>query len=295
MKVLSTARPSRHAFTLIELLVVIAIIAVLIGMLSPAIQKVREAAARSECQNNLKQLGLAIHNMQSTYNVLPPAHGDYQGGIRGTPFFYMLPFIEQSVLYNADSINGVYDAGFGGNWTVNSVGLPASPPNIVSGTNIKTYVCPSEEQGPCWAGYTPGGLGSYAANFTVFGVPAVTWAGKASLVRTFVDGTSNTILFAAKFGVCTGTGGGGNLWTRWDASDTYSPAFAVLNTGIGSVFQLQPVPTACNPTLSQTSHTGGMPVCLADGSGRIIAQSITGTTWWNAVQPNDGFALGPDW
>ena len=98
----------RSAFTLIELLVVIAIIAILIALLLPAVQQAREAARRTQCKNNLKQLGIAIHNYHDVHNTVPMASGSNggPGGRRQSGFVGLLPFIEQANLYNVIAAGG---------------------------------------------------------------------------------------------------------------------------------------------------------------------------------------------
>jgi prepilin-type N-terminal cleavage/methylation domain-containing protein len=162
---------SRKGFTLIELLVVIAIIAILIGLLLPAVQKVREAASRMSCQNNLKQLGLAIHNYESTYGILPAAYtklpapdGDpnaqFAGPQKGLSLLAnLLPYVEQSALYSKlDPTRSEFS----------TANVPPNGPH--SGSNaayahvVKTYICPSDPTratldyyNACWGPYGNGG------------------------------------------------------------------------------------------------------------------------------------------
>ena len=229
--------PVRQGFTLIELLVVIAIIAILIGLLLPAVQKVREAAARTKCTNNLKQLTLACHNAHDTHGRFPPMAGTYGGGWLAPMFFHLLPYIEQKNVWDQaiwmDLKAAVGQANPNPASTINSGyiwptwgGVNSQNNTWLRQTKIPTYQCPSDYTLGNGLDWTPGDA-SYAANFQAFGKAGPygssnNWAvlepfydGKANLSGTFSDGTSNTVAFAEKLSRCDGTGSpGGNWWMR---------------------------------------------------------------------------------
>jgi prepilin-type N-terminal cleavage/methylation domain-containing protein len=322
----------KKAFTLIELLVVIAIIAILIGLLLPAVQKVREAAFRMQCSNNLKQIALAVHSHSDALGQVPPVEGNgggltnsYTGSptatdkenISGSIFFYLLPYIEQQNLYNiamADPKNGFMNTA-----------LTTSAGTAAGATIIKSYLCPMDP-GPNNAG-TYGGCGqmqsdaiqrdgfascNYAANVMVFEP-----RGPKPIPPAMPDGTSNTVMFAERYRNCSpgpSYGGGCTLpawaWnTMVNGGDPWSsPTFGANTDGIwqmnaggadissGTIgFQGGPSPLQCNWYVTQGPHTNSMMVGLGDGSVRTVTQGMSVTTWRNACIPNDGNALGPDW
>jgi prepilin-type N-terminal cleavage/methylation domain-containing protein/prepilin-type processing-associated H-X9-DG protein len=209
----------RAGFTLIELLVVIAIIAILIGLLLPAVQKVREAAARMKCSNNLKQMGLAAHNFESAYGYLPPRFGTVLvNGVSGrndaSPQALMLPFIEQSNKYNQFNFN--YSTW---NDTPAVPGLPVIPRvNLLARSqDIPIYLCPSDPSATQRASDDSASLANGAQGRLNYlaclgatslfantgpgaGIFNSSWSGTGLLKGTPIvaisDGTSNTAMFA---------------------------------------------------------------------------------------------------
>jgi prepilin-type N-terminal cleavage/methylation domain-containing protein/prepilin-type processing-associated H-X9-DG protein len=263
---LSLHRP-RKGFTLIELLVVIAIIAVLIGLLLPAVQKVREAASRSSCTNNLKQIGLAAHMYNDTTGTLPAGWVTSQAAAPNPGWSWsllLLPNLEQVNLYNAIGADVV---------------TPGAPPaaNVTLQTPLKVFECPSDMSSTVNTSFQSYGMSNYVINREVVG-PDVNSKPAALAIQRIPDGSSNTILVGERDFVR-------NVGAVWGVRSSVSTSSFEGRPGSG----LNPTNPATPPNSGtgnsqrlafNSMHSQGCNFLFADGSVHFINNAIS-------ADPND--------
>jgi len=312
----------RRAFTLIELLVVIAIIAILIALLVPAVQKVRAAAARTQCINNLKQIGLALHSADNMAKRMPrysepgyPTAGAFNPTnpttFDGTICFYLLPFLDQTAMMKQWDGKSASNAWNGANQipTPKVFLCPADPTVTTDGTT----------RTPSLGGVTPANAGvaitSYSYNGQVFGDTCQA----PRLASTFLDGTSNTALAFERYAIAGDTGevrtwGNGAAYSS-NAEVVYltcsntgiacsdpagpdvpnTPGVAWVNAKVTKVFSVRPVPKSITASRldSQTPHES-MCILMGDGSVRGASGGTTLAIFRAIITPNGGESLSLD-
>ncbi|VTS05053.1 DUF1559 domain-containing protein [Tuwongella immobilis] len=311
MRYTTSTRP-RSGFTLIELLVVIAIIAILIGLLLPAVQKVREAAARMKCQNNIKQLGLALHMHHQDYERFPSAYQnrtDLPSGnfYRWSVLAMLTPYLEQTNLYRQLDLNSsLYD---------NSSGVVVRPQHVqwVSQT-VPLFLCPSDRGQPIQTGWAPSNYVVCSGSGLNGGVNTNTdglfFIDSRVRMTDITDGTSNTAAMAEQIlgagtpaapatvarpfeireiyawvptaptldlTTCNSASGQADRGSRWAdgaSTSTLYNHFLTPNSTNSDCFS-----RFAGWKAARSRHTGGANVLLADGSVRFVTNSISSVTW----------------
>ena len=309
----------RKGFTLIELLVVIAIIAVLVAILLPAVQQAREAARASQCRNNMKQLGIALHSYAETHGVLPPAHiGRCTAktyNISGLAL--LLPFIEQQSLYNKLNFSETFQSW---NNTAASYGAMASDPMTTGNgplmkTQLASFLCPSDSGNPFLletgnhygisASNTGTGGAKTTYDFVTYGSAYIssceTWTTTASSARRMFgdnsacritdikDGTSNTVAMSeTTLDVYNGrTPAWG--YRGWVMVGIDLAAYPINNWWYGAV--KYPQGKLGSWAWPGSLHTGGMNVLMGDGAVRFLTENIDTSTRQKIAFIQDGLLL----
>ena len=296
---LPVRRPHVNGFTLIELLVVIAIIGILIALLLPAVQKVREAAARTESANNLKQIALAAHGFHDTFRYFPPGWGYLKGSSnnnatpaqRGTFFYFLLPYIEQGNVYNTTVNNS------GTSTAVIPTFIAPLDPSMTAdrrATNsagVMAGLCSYEANGYLLTGDTTA-MSYYLTGHSNNGNTADGNNRTYATMAVVTDGTSNTLLLAERYAYnCRydATRQGNRTWGDIGGASLWSPVLIHAD-----LFEVQPVVGNESCYVPQAYRSSGCQVGLMDGSVRLARTGISATTWWQLWLPRDGRVVG-DW
>ncbi len=316
----------RRGFTLIELLVVIAIIAVLIALLLPAVQQAREAARRTQCKNNLKQIGLALHNYHDVFNALPMGNCNHQCGGWGQSWWVaVLPYIDQAPMYQAWDASACQS---GYNYALNVA--------VVNGKTIPAVLCPSSPMTEFkWTPSNGGNPGVPTSHYTgiagAFPDPqgrTTNYSGGGQSSRGGVlffrssvslsgitDGTSNTMMVGEQSDYCIQIGTttqriATNSWPHgmfmgspgndrsFNASTVryrpgYKAAEGVHNfngCGTGGLQTGVCGNSGVNNPI-QSAHAGGVHILLGDGAVRFVSENLDMTTWLNIATRDDGFTV----
>jgi prepilin-type N-terminal cleavage/methylation domain-containing protein/prepilin-type processing-associated H-X9-DG protein len=320
----------RSGFTLIELLVVIAIIAVLIALLLPAVQAAREAARRAQCVNNLKQIGLALHNYHSTNDKFPAGRPNYTGGVAGvgndwdahSGFVALLSTMEGGSLYNAWNFNIWFGSSAA---TLAPYVINSAFNTTVAFSKVNSFLCPSDNSSLTvdLTGTGRNDVPKVNANFLAVGsyafcagsLPSTNGSFKGlnngfahycyngpNGLRDITDGSSNTLAVGETIyndgiyppNTNNAAGGFFNAWSvnlRW--SSTFRATTMPLNMPPGQGYGLYPSNGTCNGAFG-SRHSGGANFLMADGSVRFMKNSVSLSVYQALSTINYGEVISSD-